>query len=398
MFKKHSTGSARYTILSTVDWRLKTLDTDSVAARKSGMPLEDWIAPPNYDPAVTELEKAIELAKTSGADPELQETLLRTRELVRLRDEFTLFCTSNESETCAEIYNRTHSHDWRKVFDEGKTTWNLSPVMMSGPLEGQFLKTVVSLQKAKRVLDIGMFTGYSALSLAEALPEDGEIVTIDRDVYLKKFVQDAIESSPHRNKVKILIGNALDLLEKMVEDGEKFDLFFLDADKTEYLDYFKALHLNHFFSILAVKGLGEDGEIVTIDIDVYLKKFVQGAIESSPHRNKVKILIGNALDLLEKMVEDGEKFDLFFLDADKTEYLDYFKFAFEKNLLNPGGSVLVDNSYFFGEGYSDKETTAKTFAQAVASDRSLHSVLVPIRDGIMIIRRLSDVEGGIREN
>ncbi|KAH9502764.1 hypothetical protein Btru_069726 [Bulinus truncatus] len=86
------------------------------------------------------------------------------------------------------------------------------------------------------------------------------------------------------------------------------------------------------------------------------------------------------------------------LNIGKYFEVGHFQFAFEKNLLNPGGSVLVDNSYFFGEGYSDKETTAKTFAQAVASDRSLHSVLVPIRDGIMIIRRLSDVEGGVREN
>ncbi|XP_055896782.1 uncharacterized protein LOC106068359 [Biomphalaria glabrata] len=288
-------------------------DTSAVSRRKPGlMPLDDYVAPPHYDPAIIELEKAIDLAEKSGVIPELVESLKRTRELIGQRDEFTVFCTSSESPTCKDIYDKTCTHDWRKVFDEGRTTWNLSPVMMTGQLEGQFLKSIVSIQKAKKILDIGMFTGYSALSLAEALPEDGEMWTIDFDEYLKTFVQNITQSSPHGQKIKYLIGNALEILEKLRQDGQIFDIVFLDAAKVEYKDY--------------------------------------------------------------------------------------LEYAFEKNLLAPRGTVLVDNSYQFGESYSEEETISKKFAKRVAFDTSLHSVLVPIRDGIMVIRRVVDVEGGVTES
>ncbi|CAL1541600.1 unnamed protein product [Lymnaea stagnalis] len=139
--------------------------------------------------------------------------------------------------------------------------------------------------------------------------------------------------------------------------------------------------------------------MVTIDQDDYLKDFVEEAVKSSPHHYKIKILIGKALGLLQQMVDNGEKFDVIFLDADKGEYIEYFKLAFEQNLLSSRGTVLVDNAYMLGEGYmkSFGETNSKIFARAVASNPDLHSVLVPIRDGILMIRRLSDVEGDVRK-
>ncbi|XP_059157364.1 O-methyltransferase MdmC-like [Physella acuta] len=263
----------------------------------------------HYDPAVKEFITALRLAEETGAAPELVQALKYGLELVDLRWQFTLFGTSNESQACRNILEETHKHDWKTLHEQGKTTWELRPGMMSGTLEGQFLKSIVSIQRAKRVLDIGMFTGYSALSMAEALPDDGELVTIDQDEYLKTYVGETL-------------------------------------------------------------------------------------LANSPHQNKIKILIGKAPEILKKMAEQKESFDIMFLDADKSEYLEYFKFAFEQNLLAPNGTVLVDNAYRGGDGYipSAGETVTKTFVKAVHDNSSLHKVLVPIRDGVLMIRRLADVE------
>uniref|UniRef100_A0A0B7A1L0 Caffeoyl-CoA O-methyltransferase n=1 Tax=Arion vulgaris TaxID=1028688 RepID=A0A0B7A1L0_9EUPU len=265
--------------------------------------------PTHYDPAVEEVQKALKLAVSSGAAPEVIQTIESALELVRLRENFALNATSTQSQTLKEILEETYKHDWESVHQQGKSSWRLSPGMISGHLEGQFLKSVVSIQKAKRVLDIGMFTGYSALAMAEALPADGELVSVDMEEYLKVLVTNLTKSSPHHKKIKILIGKALDVLEGLSARGEKFDVIFLDADKSEYLAY--------------------------------------------------------------------------------------FKLAFDGGLLSPGGTVLVDNAFRHGDGYrpSSGNTVTKQFANAVSSDPTLHKVLVPIRDGVLMIRRLADVEG-----
>ncbi|CAG5127140.1 unnamed protein product [Candidula unifasciata] len=195
----------------------------------------------HYDPAVEEVKKALALAESSGAVPELIETLKSALQLVELREDFAHNATSKESAALKGILDETYSHDWDSVHQQGKSLWKLSPIMMSGPLEGQFLKSLVSIQKAKRVLDIGLFTGYSAVSMAEALPADGEVVSLEIDEYLKPLVENLIKDSPHHKKVRIITGKALDALKNLDADGEKFDVVFLDADKAEYLDYFKVL-------------------------------------------------------------------------------------------------------------------------------------------------------------
>ncbi|XP_059174492.1 uncharacterized protein LOC131954762 [Physella acuta] len=271
----------------------------------------EFVPPSHYDPAIVALEEAVKLSKAPGTAPELADAVQKVRDLVRIREEFTSFTTTKGSEGCQAIYEATTKHDWEKPFEEGKTTWLLRPFMMSGHLEGQFLKSIVSIQKAKRILDIGMFSGYSALSMAEALPADGEVITIDQDEYLKTFVEDLLVKSPHGKKVKIVLGKALDLIEKMSKNKEVFDIIFLDADKSEYIEY--------------------------------------------------------------------------------------FKYAFGQNMLSPGGCVLIDNAYMLGDGYlpNARRDCSRILAETIAADPTLHCVLVPIRDGIFLIRRITDVEGAV---
>jgi len=110
--------------------------------------------------------------------------------------------------------------------------------MMVGRLEGRFLKLLVAISGARRVLEIGTFTGYSALSMAEALPADGQIVTCELSERHGEMAQRFIDRSPYRTMINIRLGPAIETL--AVLDGE-FDFAFIDADKPGYLAYYEAV-------------------------------------------------------------------------------------------------------------------------------------------------------------
>jgi caffeoyl-CoA O-methyltransferase len=122
-----------------------------------------------------------------------------------------------------------------------------SPQMLTGTVEGRFLEMLVWIAGARRVLEIGTFSGYSALSMAAALPEDGRIVTCELDEGRAAFAQRHIDASPYADRVEIRIGPALDTIASL--DGP-FDLVFIDADKTGYDAYFDAT-----LPLLAPRGL-----------------------------------------------------------------------------------------------------------------------------------------------
>ena len=113
--------------------------------------------------------------------------------------------------------------------------------MLSGHIEGQTLKMFVSMTGAKRILEIGMFTGYSALVMAEALPEEGVLVACEVDRYVAEFAKTCFAASPHGNKISVIVAPALESLRELAAKGETFDLVFIDADKKGYVDYFKIL-------------------------------------------------------------------------------------------------------------------------------------------------------------
>ncbi len=113
-----------------------------------------------------------------------------------------------------------------------------SPGMQVGPLEGALLRLLARLAGARRVLEIGMFTGYSALMMAEALPDDGELVTCDVDEDAEAVARRYFARSPHGKKIRIRMGPALETLRTL--EGP-FDLAFIDADKESYLAYYEAV-------------------------------------------------------------------------------------------------------------------------------------------------------------
>ncbi len=195
--------------------------------------------------------------------------------------------TSPESDLLKKINRDTHAHV-------------LMPRMLSGHLQGRVLSMISYMIKPQRILEIGTYTGYSALCLAEGLSPGGKLITIDINEELEKKVRD------------------------------------------------------HF----------------------------------AQWQDKIEYKIGNALDIMPTL---NEIFDLVFIDADKSNYSKYFDLVIDK--VRPGGFILADNVLWSGKVLNknpDNDTKSIiAFNQKIQHDSRVENVLLPIRDGIMMIRKLS---------
>jgi caffeoyl-CoA O-methyltransferase len=110
--------------------------------------------------------------------------------------------------------------------------------MLSGQVEGTLLQLLVSLMGARRVLELGTFTGFSALMMAATLPDDGQLITCDIDPAATAIAREFWAQSPHGRKIELRLGPALDTIKTL--EGP-FDLIFIDADKPNYLAYYEAV-------------------------------------------------------------------------------------------------------------------------------------------------------------
>ena len=181
----------------------------------------------------------------------------------------------------------------------------LNPRMISGHIQGKLLEMIVRMIRPQRILEIGTFTGYSALSMAAGLPDGGVIDTCEVD----------------------------DELEMMILD---------------------------FFS-------------------------------RSKYADRLNLHIGSALEIVPQI---GEVYDMVFIDGDKREYLAYYNMLFENNLVKSGSWILADNILWYGKvvepvAKGDKQTQAIIdFNAAIVADSRVENVILPIRDGINLIRVL----------
>ncbi|XP_068171922.1 uncharacterized protein zgc:113054 [Antennarius striatus] len=254
------------------------------------------------------LIKANNIAASTGNMPEeLKSHLQKAVDIAGGLDDYLDKITTQESEPLAELYKKTISHDWDHVHKEGKTLFRLPKECITGHVEGQTLKMLIHMSKAKRVLEIGMFTGYGALSMAEGLPEDGLLIACE--------------------------------------------------------------------------------------IEPYLKDFAQPFFDKSPHGKKITVKTGSAMATLKELAAAGEQFDMVFIDADKNNYINYYNFILENNLLRMQGVICVDNSLFKGKVYLGDTTDGsglalREFNQFVADDPRVEQVIIPLRDGISVIRRV----------
>ncbi|SPF49214.1 O-methyltransferase [Syntrophobacter sp. SbD1] len=110
------------------------------------------------------------------------------------------------------------------------------PSMLTGRVEGRFLQLVAHLSGARHIVEVGTFTGYSALAMAEALPDDGEILTIEQNPQFAEIARSFFDRSPVGHKIKLFTGKGLEILRGLPDS--KTDLVFIDADKQSYSAYY----------------------------------------------------------------------------------------------------------------------------------------------------------------
>jgi len=179
-----------------------------------------------------------------------------------------------------------------------------NPQMLTGPIEGRLLAMLVAISGASKLIEVGCYTGYSALSMAAALPPVGRLLTCDRDPDTSRIAQSFFDRSPHGNKITLRLGDALDTLRA------------LPAEPT---------------------------------------------------------------------------FDLAFLDADKENYINYYSLILPR--LRPGGLLIADNVLWSGRVLKPEKETDKAivaFNQHVAEDPRVKQVMLTVRDGVLLIRKLGD--------
>ena len=256
------------------------------------------------------LAKKIEdLCDRAFSNPQIDEAFLAelqfANQLANGLDAYTRQSSCKESDELSKLVLKTQSESWSDRYDDGKTSLKLEQEMLSGHIEGQFLKMLVCALRAKRILEIGLFTGYSALAMAEALPADGKLIACEIDDYAARFARSCFEQSVHNGKIEIEVGPAHGTMQRLADANDQFDFIFIDADKSGYISYFEMI-----------------------------------------------------------------------LDA---------------RLLAPHGLICVDNTLMQGQPYiggkqSGNGAAITKFNKVVANDARVAQVLLPIRDGITLIR------------
>ncbi len=239
-----------------------------------------------------------------GIDPALHRELHELAELAGGLDPYLSRWTTPESADLTRLARRTEAEDWNR-HTAGRTAGYLEQEMLSGHVEGQLLKMLVYATRATRVLEIGMFTGYSALAMAEALPEDGQVIACEIDAGVAAFAEQCFRESASGRKITVKVGPAQRTLDELAQADQRFGLVFIDADKAGYLGY-----------------------LTTV------------------------------------------------LDA---------------GLLEPHGLICVDNTLMQGQPWMPGEPAVNGaaiagFNQAVAADPRVEQVIIPLRDGLTLIR------------
>ena len=167
-------------------------------------------------------------------------------------DKFTLF--HSEVENYAMSNTSLASINLQRVATLTEEQNMFMPCMV-GTLESQFLKMMCQIKNAKKCLDIGTFTGMSALAMAEGMGDQGSVITLENDEKIARVAQQGFDKSSVGNKITMIVGSADEAMKQMQLRREKFDIIFIDADKEAYIKYYD----------LAMDGLLEDDGLILVD-------------------------------------------------------------------------------------------------------------------------------------
>ena len=189
---------------------------------------------------------------------------------------------SENSSKEPEILAKLNEETYQKV---------LQPRMLSGHIQGRFLSMISKIKSPSCILEIGTYTGYGTLCLAEGLSNGGKIFTIDRNEELLKIQNKYFEMSGKREKIIQLTGNAKDILENL---DETYDIVFIDADKENYIEYFN----------LVSERLNNNGIIISDNV------LWSGKVLNSPSKNDEET---NILIQFNKTLNEDERFETIIL-------------------------------------------------------------------------------------
>ena len=203
-----------------------------------------------------------------------------------------------ELERYAEEHSSSVSDLFERLAEETRAN-TTSPQMMVGPLEGQFLGWLVRLSRAQRVLEIGTFTGVTSLALAEVLPPDGTLTTIEFNEEFAGIARRHFDASPHGDRIDLRVGDAREIVTQL--EGP-FDLVFIDAWKAHYADYYRAI-----LPKLAPRGLIVADNVIWFGLPFHpdahdtetegVRKFVK-LVQDDPAVKNVLLTVGDGLMLI----------------------------------------------------------------------------------------------------
>ena len=205
-------------------------------------------------------------------------------------DDYVLRHTPKESEILSQINRETHL----KV---------MQPRMLSGHFQGQLLKFLVEMIQPKSILEIGTYTGYSAISMAEGLPENGILTTIDTNVELEKMIDSFVCKAELKNKIVQLTGNALEIIPTL---NQSFDLVFIDADKRNYKNYLDlVIDKVNFGGYILTDNVLWSGKVTLpedkMDLDTKLIDEYNDYVQSHPKLKSILLPVRDGLYLSRKI-------------------------------------------------------------------------------------------------
>jgi caffeoyl-CoA O-methyltransferase len=199
------------------------------------------------------------------------------------------------AERCSKPLSALHDKLWVETYSKTR-----SPSMMVGPLEGQFLKMLAVLTNARRILEIGTFTGYSTLAWAEALPKDGRIVTCDVNPETTEIAKRYFAESPHAQKIEVRLGPALETLKRV---WGPFDICFIDADKENYGAYYDAcLELARPRGLIILDNMLRGGRVLDPrDAETKAVDALNKRIRNDPRVENVLLPVRDGIMLVRKL-------------------------------------------------------------------------------------------------